>query len=101
MGRVLARQLAEWAGRIEPTAADRALANRSRRDTLAVAHAARHHPLLERVHVLGDEGRQAVAAHVLDFDDLHLPSTTHISAVCVPAVAGRAAARASTSPRPA
>jgi 2-methylcitrate dehydratase PrpD len=26
-----------------------------------------------------------VAAHILDFDDLHMPSTTHISTVCVPA----------------
>src|SRR5262249_56483507 len=28
--------------------------------------------------------RWAVAAHVLDFDDLHMESTTHISALCVP-----------------
>jgi 2-methylcitrate dehydratase PrpD len=25
-----------------------------------------------------------VAGHVLDFDDLHMPSTTHVSVVCVP-----------------
>lgn len=30
-------------------------------------------------------GRWAAHAHVLDFDDLHLESTTHISAVCLPA----------------
>ena len=28
----------------------------------------------------------AVLAHVLDFDDLHMESTSHVSAVCVPAV---------------
>ncbi len=33
---------------------------------------------------LGEAGRWATAGHVLDFDDLHMPSTTHISAVCVP-----------------
>ena len=30
--------------------------------------------------------RWATAAHALDYDDLHLPSTAHISAVCIPAV---------------
>ena len=34
---------------------------------------------------LPDGARWAVAAHVLDFDDLHMGSTTHISALCVPA----------------
>ncbi|MDV7355175.1 MmgE/PrpD family protein [Rhodococcus oxybenzonivorans] len=29
--------------------------------------------------------RWATVGHVLDFDDLHIPSTTHISVVCVPA----------------
>lgn len=33
---------------------------------------------------LSEAGRWAALAHVLDFDDLHLPSTAHISAVCVP-----------------
>jgi 2-methylcitrate dehydratase PrpD len=33
---------------------------------------------------LPEAGRWAALAHVLDYDDLHLPSTTHISAVCVP-----------------
>ena len=31
-----------------------------------------------------DGARWAVAGHVLDFDDLHMPSTTHVSVVCVP-----------------
>jgi len=34
---------------------------------------------------LTEAGRWAALAHVLDYDDLHMPSTTHISAVCVPA----------------
>jgi 2-methylcitrate dehydratase PrpD len=34
---------------------------------------------------LSEAGRWAALAHVLDYDDLHMPSTTHISAVCVPA----------------
>ena len=29
-------------------------------------------------------GQWAAMAHALDYDDLHLPSTSHISAVCVP-----------------
>src|SRR5919107_4733932 len=33
---------------------------------------------------LGRAGRWAAFAHVLDFDDLHMPSTTHVSAVSVP-----------------
>ena len=34
---------------------------------------------------LPEGARWAVAGHVLDFDDLHMESTAHISAVCVPA----------------
>ena len=71
---MLAEALAEWAVGYAPTEADRALADAALRDTLAVAHAARDHPL---VRIAG--GHEAVAAHVLDYDDLHLPSTTHIS----------------------
>ncbi len=65
------------------------------RDTLAVMHAARDHPLVALARGrLGRGGADAVAAHVLDYDDLHLPSTTHVSAVCVPAVrAARGGAR--------
>jgi 2-methylcitrate dehydratase PrpD len=81
---MLATAFARWAEALEPTEADLALADAALRDTLAVAHAARDHPLLGRAGALGEAGREAVAAHVLDYDDLHLPSTTHISAVCVP-----------------
>lgn len=79
-----ARLLASWATRLEPTEADLVLAERSLRDTLAVAHAARDHPLRHLFDHLADAGRWAALAHVLDFDDLHLPSTAHISAICIP-----------------
>lgn len=81
-----ARVLAQWAHDIEPTAADLALADRSLVDTVAVALAAREHPVMKVAASLSEAGRWATAAHVLDFDDLHMPSTTHVSAVCVPVV---------------
>ena len=63
---------------------DLELAGRSLRDTVAVALAASGHPVTRLAAGLPDGARWAVAAHVLDFDDLHMPSTTHVSAVCVP-----------------
>ncbi|MGI9184767.1 MAG: MmgE/PrpD family protein [Solirubrobacteraceae bacterium] len=81
----LAEALAAWATAFAPSPAELALAERSLHDTLAVMIAAREHelrPLFER---LGEAGRWAAQAHVLDYDDLHLPSTAHISAICVPA----------------
>jgi len=83
--RSTARVLAEWAHELEPTAADLALADRSLLDSVAVALAARDHPVTKIAASLSEAGRWATAGHVLDFDDLHMPSTTHVSAVCVPA----------------
>lgn len=90
---MLAAALSEWAASLEPGADDLALAQRALLDTVAVAVAARGpaggagtrspDALLEP---LGEAGRWAALAHVLDFDDLHLPSTAHVSAVCVPVV---------------
>ncbi len=80
----LADALARWATELEPSEDDLALARRSLLDTVAVAFAARSHPLRDVFSQLPDAGRWAAFAHVLDYDDLHLPSTTHISAVCVP-----------------
>ena len=80
-----ARVLAQWAHDLEPTAADLALADRSLLDTVAVTLAARDHPVTKIAASLTEAGRWATAGHVLDFDDLHMPSTTHVSAVCVPA----------------
>jgi len=71
---------------LEPTDEDLELAQRSLLDTLAVAVAARNEPILHTAAELPEAARWAVASHVLDFDDLHMESTTHISAVCVPAV---------------
>ena len=80
----LAATLAEWAHGLRPGEADLDLAGRSLRDTVAVALAARDHPVTRLAAQLPEGARWAVAAHVLDFDDLHMESTTHISAVCVP-----------------
>lgn len=81
----LAGSLAEWAVGLVPTDEDLALAGRALVDTVAVARAAAGHPAAPLADQLGAAGRGAVLAHLLDYDDLHLPSTSHVSAVCVPA----------------
>jgi 2-methylcitrate dehydratase PrpD len=81
----LAVELARWAVELTPTPQDLALADRSLLDTLAVAVAARQHPIAPVVAELPEAARWATLGHVLDFDDLHMESTTHISVVCVPA----------------
>jgi 2-methylcitrate dehydratase PrpD len=80
----VALRLAQWAAELRPAPADLALARRSLQDTVAVAVAARSHRVTRLAASLPEGAHWAVAAHVLDFDDLHLPSTAHISAVCVP-----------------
>ncbi|MFC7340239.1 MmgE/PrpD family protein [Saccharopolyspora griseoalba] len=82
----IASSLAQWATGFEPTEEDLALARRSLLDTTAVALAAREHPATGVAAGLPEAARWAVAAHVLDFDDLHVGSTAHVSAVIVPAV---------------
>lgn len=90
-----ARALAEWAHGYTPDADDLALARRSLADTLAVTLAAREHPIGAIAAEAPPGARWATLGHVLDFDDLHLESTTHISVVIVPAVlATRGDARA-------
>lgn len=62
------------------------MTERSLLNTLTVAVGSRHEPAVRHDGVVGGAGRWAVAAHVRNFDDLqHIESTTHISAVCVPA----------------
>jgi 2-methylcitrate dehydratase PrpD len=79
----VAAQLAEWAAGLEPGPHDLELADRSLRDTTAVTLAARDHRVTRLAAELPEGARWAVAGHVLDFDDLHMPSTTHVSVVCV------------------
>jgi 2-methylcitrate dehydratase PrpD len=81
----VADQLARWATTFEPSREDVALADRALLDTLAVATAGREHPVGELLGELPESAAWATLAHVLDFDDLHMESTSHISAVCVPA----------------
>lgn len=82
----LATSLARWAAEFEPDSDDLALAQRALIDTTAVALAAREDPLGVIAAELPDAARWAALGHVLDFDDLHIESTTHISVVIVPAV---------------
>jgi 2-methylcitrate dehydratase PrpD len=82
----VAEQLAAWAVGLEPSDDDLGLARRSLVDTVAVAVAARTHPIGDLIGELPEGEAWAVLAHVLDFDDLHMESTSHVSAVCVPAV---------------
>jgi 2-methylcitrate dehydratase PrpD len=82
----VAEQLARWAAGFEASDDDLALARRSLVDTVAGAIAAREHPMRDLLDELSPCEAWAVLAHVLDFDDLHMESTSHVSAVCVPAV---------------
>ncbi|MDP9437071.1 MAG: MmgE/PrpD family protein, partial [Actinomycetota bacterium] len=81
----LAAELARWAVDLTPAPEDLALADRALLDTLAVAVGARRDPLVEVARDLPEAARWAALGHALDFDDLHMESTTHISVVCVPA----------------
>lgn len=81
-----AETLAGWAHDYVPGADDLVLAQRSLVDTLAVTLAARDHPVRGLAAHLPDAARWATVGHVLDFDDLHIESTAHISVVVVPTV---------------
>src|SRR4051794_15743731 len=81
-----AEALARWASELAPTGDDLMLADRALLDTVAVAVAAREHPIRDLLGELPESAAWATLAHVLDFDDLHMASTAHLSAVCVPAV---------------
>jgi 2-methylcitrate dehydratase PrpD len=82
---MIAERLVAWAAGFEPTSDDVALADRALVDTVAVAAAARSDPFRDLLGDLPECAAWAALAHLLDFDDLHLPSTAHLSAVCVPA----------------
>lgn len=78
-------ELARWAHDLSPGAVDMALADRALLDTLATTLAGRTHRVARVATRLPEGARWATIGHVLDFDDLHMPSTTHVSVVCVPA----------------
>lgn len=82
----LADGLAGWADAYVPAAADVELAHRALLDTVAVTVAARDQPVAALTSGMPEPLRWGAVGHVLDFDDLHLESTSHISVVCVPAV---------------
>lgn len=82
---MIASSLARWAHDLDPTPEDEQLADRALLDSVACAIAGREHPVVGTSRALCEPGRWAAATHVLDLDDLHLPSTTHISTVCIPA----------------
>src|SRR5215207_4863102 len=81
----VAEDLAGWAIDLRASEEDLALADRALVDTIAVTVAARAHPIRDVLGELPEDAAWATLAHVLDFDDLHMESTTHISAICVPA----------------
>ena len=95
----LAVELAQWAHSFRPDSGDLALAGRSLRDTVAVTLAARDHPVARLAAGLPEGARWAVTGHVLDFDDLHMQSTAHVSVVCVAGRAGHRRRRARVSRR--
>lgn len=76
------RELAEWASMLEPTAEDVELARRSLIDTVAVTVAASDDPVVDYTAGLSASLRWPAIGHALDFDDVHLPSTSHVSVVC-------------------
>ena len=81
----VAIELAEWAANLAPTGDDFELADRSLLD-IAVAIVGRDEPVVTTAAALSDATCWAIAGHVLDFDDLHMASTAHISVDCLPAV---------------
>ena len=82
----VAADLATWAASVAPGPADVELADRALADTVAVTLAAVDDPVAGWTAELPAELRWAAVGHVLDFDDVHLPSTSHVSVVCVSAV---------------
>ncbi len=81
----LTGDLAAWARGFTPDETDLELAQRALLDTISVAVAARHEPVTQVAASLPEGAHWAAASHALDYDDLHLPSTAHISAICVSA----------------
>jgi 2-methylcitrate dehydratase PrpD len=77
--------LAGWAAELEPSTEDVELARRSLVDTVAVTLAAERDEIVRITEGQPEPLRWAAIGHLLDFDDVHLPSSSHISVVCAPA----------------
>lgn len=77
--------LAGWACDVRPDPADEELARRALVDTVAVTLAAVDDPVAGWTAGADAALRWAAVGHVLDFDDVHLPSTSHVSVVCTAA----------------
>jgi 2-methylcitrate dehydratase PrpD len=82
---MIAESIATWVEGYSPSETDLQLAQRSLIDTLAVTLGARSHPLRRLLDAESEATRWAAIGHVLDFDDLHVESTSHVSVVCVAA----------------
>lgn len=74
--------LAGWAADVAPTPAD---VEQALVDTVAVTVAALDDPVAGLTAGQDAALRWAAVGHVLDFDDVHLPSTSHVTVVCAPA----------------
>jgi 2-methylcitrate dehydratase PrpD len=77
--------LADWACGVRPGPADQELARRALVDTVAVTLAGADEPVAGWTAGADAALRWAAVGHVLDFDDVHLPSTSHVSVVCTAA----------------
>jgi 2-methylcitrate dehydratase PrpD len=85
MMRGLAERLADWATGFTPEPAEIDAARRALLDTVAVTVAAHQEPVAGWTAGLAEAARWATLGHAMDYDDVHLPSTSHISVVCVAA----------------
>lgn len=74
--------LATWATDLQPEPSDVEVARRALVDTVAVTLAAATDPIAGWTAGLPTALRWAAVGHALDFDDVHLPSTAHVSVVC-------------------
>src|SRR4030088_2383358 len=75
--------IADWALQLRPDDCDLELARTALVDTVAVTLAASDEPVVQMTTGLPESLRWAAVGHVLDFDDVHLPSSSHVSDVCV------------------
>src|SRR3981189_1211756 len=75
--------IADWAFQLRPDNCDLDVAHKALVDTVAVALAASDEPVVQMTAGLPEPLRWAAIGHALDFDDVHLPSSSHVSVVCV------------------